>query len=272
MTKEQKDHLYTARWAADAIARLTPASSRPRELADLIGEHVTKALDDVDDFDEEEPDREDTPGRMLYTIPDIVETDVTVKTRGKYRTASGNPLGCVVHYTAGRYAEGKKSAVNTLRYMASQGLGCLVMDTDGVIYKAKNQDFDDVAYHAGKSEWKGKGGVSAYCMGMEICNAGMLTKKQDGYYTWYGDKVPDDEVVHASAKDNIQPGYYHKYTIAQMTSLANFLLWQIDTAGMEIDWIVGHDEVSPGRKQDPGGSHSMTMPELREWLRQQVKA
>jgi len=33
------------------------------------------------------------------------------------------------------------------------------------------------------------------------------------------------------------------------------------------DWVAGHDEVSPGRKSDPGGSLSMTMPQFRYMLK-----
>ena len=32
----------------------------------------------------------------------------------------------------------------------------------------------------------------------------------------------------------------------------------------DVEWVVGHDEIAPSRKSDPGASLSMTMPELRK--------
>jgi len=36
----------------------------------------------------------------------------------------------------------------------------------------------------------------------------------------------------------------------------------------KLDFVLGHDEVAPSRKNDPGGSLSMTMPEFRKKLKE----
>jgi hypothetical protein len=164
----------------------------------------------------EEPDRPDA--KPPYVVPTIVDVDVQVPVRGKYKTANKKALGCVVHYTAGRYEGGKPTAISTLRYLASKGLGCLILDQDGVIYKAKNQGWDDYAYHAGTSSWLGKSGISQYCMGMEIMNAGLLETKrnQDGdYVSWFGQAIAPPLVRESVKKENIRPGAYHKFTLKQ---------------------------------------------------------
>ncbi|HEX3175413.1 MAG TPA: N-acetylmuramoyl-L-alanine amidase [Methylomirabilota bacterium] len=205
------------------------------------------------------------PGPTTYVAPAIVEVDVKIPTKGKYKTPDKKARGCVVHYTARPFDRGATDAKSTLQFLAAQGLGCLVMDRDGIIYKA--QGWDEVAYHAGPSTWKDTSGVSLYCMGMEIMNAGMLEKHGDTFHACFGGEIPPGEVREVQAKDNIKAGFYHRYTKAQEDALINFLLWQIETRGMDIDWIVGHDEVAPDRKQDPGGSLSLTMPELRALLK-----
>ena len=71
-------------------------------------------------------------------MPKIVEVNADVKTQGFYKTRHKNARGLVVHYTAGRMEGGEVNAIATLKDLAQRGLGCLVMDKDGVIYKAKN--------------------------------------------------------------------------------------------------------------------------------------
>ncbi len=72
----------------------------------------------------------------------------------------------------------------------------------------------------------------------------------------------------------MQEGWYHKYTAAQEESIIKTLLWYKwadPTDRFSFDKVLGHDEAceqagQPGRKNDPGGALSMTMPEFRELL------
>ncbi len=193
----------------------------------------------------------------------IIKTETEVKTRGKYRTPSGMPKGLVVHYTAGRY-----NPLNTMRGLGEKGLACLVMDERGNIYQAKNQAIDDVGFHAGFSEWEGVSAVSYYCLGMEICCAGKLDENR---VSWFGVQYDQSETRTTRGRSNIKAGTYHKYTQAQEDALIKFCLWQKKTnKEFSFDWVVGHDEIAPKRKSDPGGSLSMTMPEFRELLKSKV--
>lgn len=198
-----------------------------------------------------EPERASVAPKLNYTMPTIVRVPgVKFKTHGKYRTKTGNAKGLVVHYTvSGRTA---KNARGVLAYLAKNGLGCMVMDEDGIIYIPENFNLQtDVAYHAGKSSWKGLSGMSYYCMGMEMCCWGK------------GSKVGPFRVIKKQT-DNRKVGTYQAYTAAQEKSLENFVLWQLDVnPEFDINFVAGHDEIAPLRKSDPGGSLSVGMPAFR---------
>lgn len=185
--------------------------------------------------------------------PTIVKVPgVKYKLRGKYKTPSGMPLGPLVHYTvSGRTAASARAVV---KYLADQGLGALVMDENGIFYCAENYNFlKDVVYHAGVSTWQGKSGVSFYTVGIEICNWGTD-----------GDRRGAKDLRTVPARHNMKAGTYQMFTQKQEASLINFINYlKKMSPDFNTQWIVGHDEVSPNRKQDPGGSLSMTMPELR---------
>ena len=214
-----------------------------------------------------EPDRPSI-SKKRYEVPTIVDILVKVDTKGKYTTESKKARGLVVHFTAGRSLNGKQDAINTLKFLASQGYGCMVMDKNGIIYKAKNQALDDVAWHAGKSKWKGRENISTLCMGMEICCAGKLK----GNTTNFGLELPLNLIRKIKQGfDNIESGNYHKFTDEQEYALTNFILWQLDTnPEFSVDWIVGHAELAPNSKNVPGGSFSVSMPRFRNLLRNPV--
>lgn len=216
----------------------------------------------LEEPDEEEPDR---PNKSVtYEKPDIVTVKgVRFKTQGLYRTSSGKAKGLVVHYTVSGSSE--SSARGVLKYLASKGLGCLVMDRDGTIYKAENVTLGrDVAWHAGTSSWKGVSGISRHCMGMEICNWGKLDSTTR--------KRVFSKIRRVKSSQNIKGGDYESYTTAQEAALTNFILWQMDVnPEFNLDWVVGHDEIAPTRKSDPGGSLSMSMPKYRTYLKKLAK-
>jgi N-acetyl-anhydromuramyl-L-alanine amidase AmpD len=182
---------------------------------------------------------------------------INFKTHGNFNTKSKKAKGLVVHYTvSGRSQASAKSIVS---YLASQGLGCPVMDESGVIYIPEGYNFlSDVVYHAGQSSWLGVSGLSSYCIGLEICNWGTDGEKRG---------AKDLRKIN-SKKENQKSGTYQKYTEAQEKALINLCLWlKTQCPEFNIDWVVGHDEIAPNRKSDPGGSLSMTMPSFRSLLK-----
>lgn len=260
MSKEINDLIYTARWNLGEAVKRNDYGKFLDNAHDLISEAKAKSITDEDE--PERPDKTDDEIKEIedFEMPTIVEVPgISFKKRGHFRTPSGYAKGVLTHYTvSGRT---KKSAIAVMRYLASKNLGCPVMDEDGIIYVPKGFDpFRDVAYHAGKSAWKGKSGMSSYMVGMEIC-------------CWGLDPRGSDRRV-SKGEANIVKGSYQKYTPAQEKALLNFTkLLAEKSPDFDIEWNAGHDEVATpkGRKQDPGASYSMTMPEHRKMLRNELK-
>lgn len=187
-------------------------------------------------------------------------TPVFVRVSGvKFNThnyAKGTPEGLVVHYTVS--GDNPESIV---RYLAKQGFGCMVMGHDGRIWIPEGFEiFKDAAAHAGKSAWNGISGMNSHFMGMEMCNWGSDGAKHVG---------PDQLRKITKKTGNQYPGTYEKYTPVMEASLTNFCLWsKANCPTFRLENVAGHDEVAlpAGRKNDPGGSLSSTMPAFREKL------
>lgn len=201
----------------------------------------------------------------------------TMRTRGFYR--KGYPEGAIVHFTAGR-GDPMADIENAL----ANGYCYFVIAPDGTVYQ--NFSINKWGSHAGDSAWPGfDGWVSKYFVGIEICASGKLRKLENGKYRpWYNEaeylqkygmtpKDSDDlaaaRVRYVVGKDNQKEGWYEKYTEQQEESLIKLLRWLYnnDPAVFSFDYVLGHDEVAPARKNDPGGALSMSMPEFREQLK-----
>jgi N-acetyl-anhydromuramyl-L-alanine amidase AmpD len=210
--------------------------------------------------------------------------------RGDY--ADKYPKGLVVHWTAG-HRNGLTSGFSVMR---SGGHLYLMIDQDGNL--GQTNPLNEWGEHAGKSAWTGlTGRVSQYLVGVELQAAGELTPHDGGFYPWWDRKkdangnytgphqflaknrFPPEEVKYSAKKDNIAAGYYHIYTDKQLATLRKLIAWLHlnNPSVFSLDRVVGHDEVSPGRKVDPGASlvlngKVLTMPEFRQLCKDDVKA
>jgi hypothetical protein len=221
--------------------------------------------------------------------------------------------GAIVHWDASRTRPVKGpddlewGARNTLQYGASQGHAYATIARSGTIYLPGNMDWQAWGYHAGPSKCPvtKREGVSQFYVGFEINCPGWLypTPDPDLYIPWFNAvTTPKGEIVLNSKKQatvrnaagvtyrrkelrfattrtgNIAPGPYVPFTDAQQVALVNVLLWLKRTYPLtfRLDCVFGHDEVSPGRKVDPGASlgalsgtgpgEPMTMQQLRTRL------
>lgn len=185
------------------------------------------------------------------------------------------PMGALVHFTAGRCDRGDPDAEATIRYGASQKHCYFCISRTGKVYQTA--PLSRWGYHAGQSTYPGLGSyVHSKIVGIELCNAGLLTKTALGYEPYWNKPgnpkntyYKEDDVRYVERVANItQRGYYLKYTSEQERSLIALILWMraTDPAVFKLGYVVGHDEVSPSRKNDPGGALSMLMPAFRTHL------
>lgn len=159
--------------------------------------------------------------------------------------AASLPDTIVMHYTGGGSLEG---SVQWLRNPVSKASAHVVIGRDGAIVQLV--PFNKVAWHAGKSTWKGRSGLNKYSIGIEMDNAGVLTRSGGKYITSFGKTIPAAEVMEARHRNETTAGFWHTYTEKQVMRARELCALLIDTYG--ISEIVGHEEIAPGRKTDPG--------------------
>lgn len=204
-------------------------------------------------------------GKKLLWCPfAIIDPKYKMKTAGKYRR--GYPEGLVVHFTAGSSAE------SSLMWGKEQGFAFWMIAKNGDLYQTKPLDL--WGYHAGKSSWPGiSGTVSDEFDGVEIDCAGRLEKKGNNWQSWFGRVVPASLRRYSKGEANIVEGWYEKFTPEQEATLKRLALWLKENCPevFDLDKVVGHDECSEGRKNDPGAALSMTMPEFREMIKKEYK-
>jgi N-acetylmuramoyl-L-alanine amidase len=122
----------------------------------------------------------------------------------------------VLHYTG---MEDSQSAIARLRDPEA-GVSChYLVDEDGTILRMVAEE--NRAWHAGLSCWRGVQAVNGCSIGIEIVN----------------------------------PGHdigYRPFTEPQMSALLPLLADIVERHGVDPANVVGHSDVAPGRKQDPG--------------------
>lgn len=110
-------------------------------------------------------------------------------------------------------AANETSAINWMASKESKVSAHLHISRTGKV--TQQVPFNVVAWHAGKSEWQGLSGLNSYSIGIELQNTGKQT--------------------------------YTDVQIAKLVEVVKAL-----NASYPIKEWVGHSDISPGRKQDPG--------------------
>lgn len=191
----------------------------------------------------------------------VVNKGGEMKTKGVYE--NGYPIGAVVHYTDG-HCETEQDAINSLKYGIDQGFTFFVIGPTGVVYQ--NFPLSRWGSHAGTSYWPSIGSnVSKRLAGIEVACAGRVDINNK---SWFKKVYPESRIRKVQTRDNVNGGRYVKFTEAQEAALIELLQWlkENNSKVFNFKYVLGHDEVAPDRKDDPGGCLSMTMPELRSRL------
>ena len=156
----------------------------------------------------------------------------------------------VIHYTAGRDVQ---SAINWLIDPERKVSAHLVIGRDGSVTQLV--PFDKIAWHAGRSEWKGYRNLNSYSIGIELDNAGFLTRHNNRWLSWFKDEYDDSDVIEAVHKHETQPRGWHIFTPEQIEALSEVAVLLVKHYNLRD--VVGHDDIAPGRKLDPGPAFPM---------------
>ena len=122
----------------------------------------------------------------------------------------------VLHYTG---MESGEAAIARLRDPEAKVSAHYLVEEDGTILRMVAED--QRAWHAGRSHWRGIKDVNSASVGIEIVNPGHE----------FG---------------------YRPFTAAQMSSLIPLVADIKDRHGITRGNVVGHSDIAPARKQDPG--------------------
>lgn len=157
----------------------------------------------------------------------------------------------VMHFTAGRSAE---ESIQWLAKAQAKASAHLVIGRDGCITQLV--PFNKVAWHAGASSWEGLQGLNKYSIGIELDNAGRLTQQGGQWKAWFGGTLQECDVVQAVHKHESKVCGWHAYTPEQIDSALHVAGLLMEQYGL-ID-VIGHEDIAPHRKCDPGPAFPMS--------------
>jgi N-acetylmuramoyl-L-alanine amidase len=178
------------------------------------------------------------------------------------RSGTFDPKFLIMHYTAGSSA---KASINWLINPRAKASAHIVIGRDGGITQLI--PFNVVAWHAGASTWQGYNGLNKYSIGIELDNAGTLVRAGSQWRSWFGSTYPDEEVIEAIHKNETVARGWHLYTAEQLyvaLDLASLLVEQY-----HLQDVLGHDDIAPRVKTDPGPAFPMDTFRARLFGRQE---
>lgn len=165
------------------------------------------------------------------------------------------PQIVVMHFTYGgtgrSSAEWFRNAGNTGRSSAQ-----VVVDRDGSVIQCVG--FDTVAFHAGQSRWRGIDGLNRHSFGIELANWGYLQRRQGGWVSYTGAPVADPVLAaHRNGNPDGSTGAigWEPYSAPQLEAAEGIVRAIVARYG--VTEIIGHDDISKGRKWDPGPAFDM---------------
>ena len=172
-------------------------------------------------------------------------TPVPFRRSPNQSTGTITPRFLVFHYTAGGSAE---STINWLCDKRAKASAHLVVGRDGSITQLV--DFNRKAWHAGASTWRGVTGLNSHSIGIELANVGPLQKTGEIWRSAWGNTIADHQVVVATHPHENHERGWEAYPAEQLRVARQLALTLVTKYGLEE--VVGHQDIAPGRKLDPG--------------------
>lgn len=206
--------------------------------------------------------------------PDVKPTSTLKIVESKVRHTTQGDMDCeglIVHYTAGQQTSDPSGSIGMANDPGHAPYAYWVMASDGVVYWT--HPTNRWGYHCGTYHHRTH-------LGIEIQCPGKLVKVGSDFYPWYnldrtgnpkGPAWPKGDVRYFEGNELQTKGYYAKYTDEQEKSLVALVQYLKDHCPkFKIDNVLGHDEILPDYKDDPGGSLSMDMAAFREFLKKTI--
>lgn len=158
-----------------------------------------------------------------------------------------DPTLLVMHYTAS--GGSGNSDARYFQNPAAKASAHFVVDRDGSVTQCVPTNVK--AWHAGQSSWRGRTNCNDFSIGIEVDNWGLLERRQDGrYYSHSGEVISPDRVFRGANKRGVM-GFWEIYNSEQIRATLE-LASAICEAYPTITEVVGHEDIAPVRKIDPG--------------------
>lgn len=183
-------------------------------------------------------------------VADQGEQTVTQLTTPNVSPGIITPSYLIIHYTAGNSAG---SSINWLMNPQAQASAHLVIARDGTVTQLGA--FNKRMWHAGPSRWANLEGMNSHSIGIELDNSGRLRPSGNDYVNASGRIIPPNEIVFATHKHETTQAAWHNYPQAQLDALNTVALVIVRQYGL-LD-ILGHEDIAPFRKSDPGPAFPM---------------
>lgn len=155
----------------------------------------------------------------------------------------------VMHFTSGASA---MSSISFWRSPEANGASAhIIIDRDGTVYQTR--PFNRTCGHAGLSKWwdpntgKEYNGLNACSIGIELANAG-----EDQRLTQKWSKLPSLSAKHKNGGPVQSWEVFPEEQINAAKAVAKALVDRYN-----LDDVVGHDDIAPNRKNDPGPAFPM---------------
>lgn len=191
----------------------------------------------------------------MFTIDHHMLSGTSPQDQPLMQTPSGNhngsiqPKFLVFHYTA---CSAQAAANAFTRAQGSNRVSAhLLVDAAGGVTQFIPLNLR--AWHAGPSEWAGFRDLNTHSIGIEVENYGYLNKLADGTFrTAEGNLTIDPQnVIEARHRLAHWPWlYWNAYTPAQIATCQALAALLVPAYGLRD--VVGHDDIAPARKSDPG--------------------
>lgn len=164
----------------------------------------------------------------------------------------------IMHFTAGW---GLESTIYWWRQSAAKGTNAhIIIDRDGTV--AQCRPFNQTAGHAGASSWRDRNtgithrNLNSCSLGIELCNAGAIT--QSNYplvmeKEFAGKPIPFMESAHKNGGKVMKWEIFPQKQLDVALEVAATLVKRYN-----LDDVLGHDDVAPNRKTDPGPAFPLT--------------
>lgn len=164
------------------------------------------------------------------------------------------PKIAVIHFT---YGGSGRSSAEWFRNPGNPGSSAhVVIDRDGSAIQCV--PWDRVAWHAGKSRWKDMVGLNTHSFGIELANWGYLKRNGANWNCYTGTRISDPFVA-THRNGNPDGGReaigWEPYPEAQFEATVGIVRALVEALG--VTEIVGHEDISPTRKWDPGPAFDM---------------